>query len=151
LERIIKENEGQLEDDEETRKQWQDRFYPIRLKRLGPSLIPSEAIISVPVLRIEKVIEGIEQKFPGIALAVTLLSHEEAAVNGQLLTDERSPAYTFEFARALEIIDIACQYGGRPYSTGLYFTNYARRNLGEGGDFGCIGACKQTLRQFSGD
>ncbi|MFC1904181.1 heterodisulfide reductase-related iron-sulfur binding cluster, partial [Chloroflexota bacterium] len=130
LETIIQANDGRLEGKEETDKQWRDRFYHIRLKRLGPSLIPSEAIISVPVLQLEKVVAGIEQNFAGIAIAVTMLGHEEASINGQLLTDERSQAYIFEFARALEMINIACQHGGCPYSTGLYFTGYARRNLG---------------------
>lgn len=128
--KIIGSNQGQLEGEEETKKEWRDRFYPIRLKRLGPSLISSEAIISVPVLRIEKVIEEIEQKFQDIALTVTLLSHEEASLLGHLFSDERSAAYTFEFPRSMEIIDVACQHGGCPYSTGLYFTSYARQNLG---------------------
>ena len=128
--KIIELNQGQLEGEEETEREWRDRFYPIRLKRLGPSLISSEAIISVPVLGIEKVIEEIEHKFPDISITVTMLSHEEASLLGHLLSDERSPAYTFEFPRSLEIIDIACQHGGCPYTTGLYFTTYARRNLG---------------------
>jgi Fe-S oxidoreductase/FAD/FMN-containing dehydrogenase len=127
---IIESNQGKLEGVEESAKEWGDRFYPIRLKRLGPSLISSEAIISVPVLRIEKVIEEIEERFPGIALTVTMLSHEEASVLGNLLSDERSPAYTFEFPRSLDIIDAACKHGGCPYSTGLYFTAYARRTIG---------------------
>ena len=126
----VHENEGELEDEEVTNKLWQDRFYPVRLKRLGPSLVSSEAIVSVPMLRIEGVIEEIEKKFPAIAITVTMLSHGEVSLLGHLLADERSPAYTFEFPRALEIIDIACQYGGRPYATGLYFTSYARKNLG---------------------
>ena len=128
--RIVEAAQGRVEDKEIAVKEWQNRFYPIRLKRLGPSLISSEAIISVPVLRIGKVIEEVERKFPNIALTVTLLSHEEASVLGHLLSDERTAAYTFEFPRSLEIIDIACQHGGCPYSTGLYFTSYARRNLG---------------------
>lgn len=131
LKQVIADNKGQIEDDAVAAKQWRDRFYPIRLKRLGPSLISSEAVISVPVLHIERVIEEMERKFPGIATTVTMLSHEEAAIQGNLLADERSAAYTFEFPRSMDIIDIACQHGGCPYSTGLYFTEHARRNLGE--------------------
>jgi Fe-S oxidoreductase/FAD/FMN-containing dehydrogenase len=131
LRQIIQENSGISESEELTSKLWNDRFYPLRLKRLGPSVISSEAIVSVPMLRIEGLIDEIEKRFPGIALTITMLSHDEASMLGNLLTDERSPAYTFEFPRSLEIINLACQYGGCPYSTGLYFTGYARRNLGE--------------------
>lgn len=127
---IVEANQGRLEDEEETGREWRDRLYPIRLKRLGPSLISSESIIAVPMLRIGKVIEEVERKFPGIVITVTLLSHEEASLLVHLLADERSPSYTLEFPRSLEIIDVACQYGGCPYSTGLYFTNFAPRNLG---------------------
>ncbi len=131
LEQIAQVNEGKLGAGEESKKLWDERFYPIRLKRLGPSLISSEAVVSVPVLKIEKVIEEVEEKFPGIAITVTMLSHEDASILGNLLSDERSAAYTFEFPRSLDIIDIACRHGGCPYSIGLYFTNYAKRNLGD--------------------
>jgi len=129
--KIIESSQGQLENEEIAQKEWHDRFYPIRLKRLGPSLISSEAIVSVPVPELETVITEIERKFPDIALTVTMLGRDRASLLGHLLGDERSPAYTFEFPRSLEIIDIACQHGGCPYSTGLYFTRYARQNLGE--------------------
>ena len=130
--KIIAGNGGKLADETVTAKEWADRFYPIRLKRLGPSLISSEAIVAVPVLNLGQSIDEIERKFPDIALEVTLISHGQASILGHLLGDERSPAYTFEFPRSLEIIDVACQFGGCPYSVGLYFTSYARRNLGGG-------------------
>lgn len=127
---VIKDNQGKLLDDTEAMKIWEERFYPIRLKRLGPSLISSEAIVAVPVINLGQSVAEIEQKFPDIAIDVTLISHEQASILGHLLADERSPAYTFEFPRSMEIIDIACQFGGCPYSVGLYFTSFARRNLG---------------------
>jgi len=76
------------------------------------------------------VVEEIEGKFRGIAITVTMLSREQASLLAHILGDERSPAYTFEFPLSLDLIDIACRHGGCPYSTGLYFTTYARRNLG---------------------
>ncbi len=130
LQKIIEANKGKLESEEGARKEWQDRFYPIRLKRLGPSLISSEAIVSVPVIQLGEVIEEIEQKFPAIALEATMLNKDETSILGHMLGDERSSAYIFEFPRSMEIIDIACKHGGCPYSTGLYFTKYARQNLG---------------------
>jgi Fe-S oxidoreductase/FAD/FMN-containing dehydrogenase len=130
--KIIADNGGKLADEAVTAKEWADRFYPVRLKRLGPSLISSEAIVAVPVLNLGQSIDEIERKFPEIALEVTLISHDQASILGHLLGDERSPAYIFEFPRSLEIIDIACQFGGCPYSVGLYFTSSARRNLGGG-------------------
>ncbi len=128
--RIIAANQGELASDVETAKEWQDRFYPIRLKRLGPSLISSEAIVTVPVMNLEKIIGEVQQHFPEIALEITMLSHDEASILGHLLGDERSAAYTFEFPQSLEIINTACRFGGCPYSVGLYFTSFARRNLG---------------------
>ena len=127
---IIKTNQGTLESEEIANNDWKDRFYPIRLKRLGPSLISSEAIVAVPVINLGQALVEIQKKFPTIAIEVTLLSHEQASILGHLLSDERSPVYTLEFPKSLEIIEIVRQYGGCPYSLGLYFTDYARRNLG---------------------
>ncbi len=127
---IVEANEGKVASPTEADKIWQERFYPIRLKRLGPSLISSEAIVAVPVINLGQSVAEIERKFPEIAIDVTMLSHEQASILGHLLGDERSPSYTFEFPRSMEIIDIACQFGGCPYSVGLYFTSFARRNLG---------------------
>ena len=76
------------------------------------------------------VIAEIEKKFVGVAITATMLGKQELSLLANMLSDERSPAYTFEFPKALDIIDIACKYGGCPYSTGLYFTRYVRRNLG---------------------
>jgi len=130
LREIITQNRGQLEDETQTQKEWNDRFYPIRLKRLGPSLISSESVVSVPVSRVEKVIKEIEDRFPGIAITATMLSRDEVSILTHILSDERSRAYTFEFPRSLEIIEIARRHGGRPYSIGMYFTAYAEQNLG---------------------
>lgn len=127
---LIVRNGGQLESAAETKKEWDDRFFPLRLKRLGPSLISSESVVSVPVARVEKVLEEIEAKFPAIAIEGTMLSHEDVSILGHMLSDERSAAYTFEFPLSLDIIDIARRHGGRPYSLGMYFTAYARQNLG---------------------
>ncbi|MBN1367341.1 MAG: FAD-binding protein [Dehalococcoidales bacterium] len=128
--KIIKNNQGIIADEAVTAKEWQDRFYPIRLKRLGPSLISSEAIVAVPVVNLGQAVSAIEKKFPDIAIEVTLISHEQASILGHLLGDERSSAFTFEFPRSMEIINTACSFGGCPYSVGLYFTSFARRNLG---------------------
>ena len=127
---IIEDNQGKMGSSAEADKIWQERFYPIRLKRLGPSLISSEAIVAVPVINLGQSVAEIERKFPEIAIDVTMLSHEQASILGHLLADERSPAYPFEFPRSLEIIDVACKFGGCLYSVGLYFTSFARRNLG---------------------
>jgi Fe-S oxidoreductase/FAD/FMN-containing dehydrogenase len=127
---IIGDAGGIIADKVETEKEWEDRFYPVRMKRLGPSLISSEAIVTIPVLNLEQLIDRIQGKFPDIALEVTMISHEQASILGHLLGDERSPAYTFEFPRSMEIIDLSCELGGCPYSQGLYFTSFARRSMG---------------------
>lgn len=130
LKEIIAAHNGREEDEAEARKEWDSRFYPIRMKRLGPSLVSSESVVSVPVLRLGEVIQEIEARFPDIAIEGTMLSRQEVSLLGHILADERSPAYTLEFPKSLDIINIARRYGGRPYSLGMYFTAYARQNLG---------------------
>ena len=131
LREIIAANDGDLEDEAEARKEWDGRFYPIRMKRLGPSLVSSESVVAVPFQRLERIVGEIEERFPDIALEGNMLNHGEVSLLGHILADERSPSYTFEFPKSLEIIQMARRHGGRPYSTGLYFTQYARQNLGD--------------------
>jgi FAD/FMN-containing dehydrogenase/ferredoxin len=127
---IIRQNKGSLENQIRTNKLWEDRYYPIRLKRLGPSLISSESIIRTKIDHLENVIEEIEANYPDISLTITMLSRQEASVLGNILGDERSPVFTFQFPESLKIIDTACKYDGCPYSLGLYFTKFANKNLG---------------------
>jgi len=108
---------------------WQERFKPMRLKRLGPSLVPVEVV--VPTANVGVVIGEIEQRIQApLALEGLSVKGEEVVLLGMIPHDERSAGYTFGYGFSLDALRIAEAHGGRAYSTGAYFSGRAERVLG---------------------
>lgn len=121
---------GELLPEDHARRAWARRYYPMRLKRLGASLIPSES--SIPLARAREVLDEFTRLFGELALEGTLIHGREIAILGFALGDERQPlAYALDFAKSLHIIDVSLRYGGAPYALGLFFTDLAPRRFGE--------------------
>lgn len=110
-------------------KAWQNRYNPMRLKRLGPSLIPSES--TIPLNRMKDALAEMTRIFGELALEATLINAQEAAILSLALGDERVPlSYALDFSKSLHVMDIALKYGGKPYALGLFFTDLAGKKYG---------------------
>lgn len=100
--------------------EWDDRFYPMRFKKLGPSLVASEVVL--PISRIPDFVAEIEKKYKGeFALEGTMAGPDKISILGFMLADERKLGFPMAYACALEVIDIGEKLGGRVYSLGMYF------------------------------
>jgi len=128
LERMIKQHGGEILSSELARHEWEHRFDPMRLKRLGPSLVPAEAII--PVEAFAKTVSQIAKEVKGIAIEGTVIGRNEVTLLGFLLSDERTLAFNLDYTKSLLILDIAERFGGRPYSVGYYFVDSAEKVYG---------------------
>jgi glycolate oxidase len=130
---------------------WDDRFYTIRIKRTGPSLIVAEVII--PIKNINAVVDQINNRFNKEKFSIEIITTIE---NKSILmvwfpTDFRhyslpiigSIPYTFHWLRSFEIIRIAIQNEGVPYSTGLWLSPYAKIVLKNQ-----LGEFKRLKKQF---
>jgi len=124
----VKDEGGRLLPQEMAEHEWEERFYPMRLKRLGPSLIPSEGL--VPVDRLASAVRDIQVEAPGIAIEGHMCGRQEMTLLTFLLDDERTAAYTINFSKSLYVLDAVKRNGGRPYSVGLYLTDEAEAYLG---------------------
>jgi Fe-S oxidoreductase/FAD/FMN-containing dehydrogenase len=115
--------------------EWENRFKIMVVKRLGPSLVPAEVII--PLSSLGDMMKEVERKVdqPVIKEAVLVRAREEVepevAILGFIPSDQRKFGYNFVFGLALTIMKIAEEHGGRPYSTGLYFSKRADQVLGK--------------------
>ncbi len=110
---------------------WEERYYPMRLKRLGPSLIPSESVI--PLSGLKAALDELTGTFGELALEGTLIGGREVAIQSFALGDECLPLhYALDFTKSLQVMDIAFKHGGFPYSLGMFFTNLAPSKFGEG-------------------
>lgn len=111
---------GTVLSDEIARAEWSDRFYPMRFKKLGPSLVASEVVI--PIAEIPGFVGEIEKKFKGeFALEGTMAGPDKISILGFMLADERKLGFPMAYACALEVIDSGEKFGGRVYSLGMYF------------------------------
>jgi len=113
---------------------WDDRFYTLRLKRKGPSLVISEVL--VPTVQLGNVVGLISKRFRRKSYALELLTTSDSftIVMVWFLTDIRKwslPVFgsltsAYRFVRSFEVIQIARNNKGLPYSTGLWLSPYSR-------------------------
>lgn len=124
LEPIIKNNNGQFMSLQLAQEEWDDRFYPMRFKKLGPSLVASEVI--VPIDKLVDFAGEIEKKYRGeFALEGTMVGNDRIALLGFMLTDERKAGFPLAYANSLSVIALGEKLGGRVYNIGMYFTDRA--------------------------
>ncbi|MDH4272750.1 MAG: FAD-binding oxidoreductase, partial [Candidatus Aminicenantes bacterium] len=132
---ILHDCQGEVLSQEIAEHEWENRFKLMIVKRLGPSLVPAEIV--VPLENLGKVMEEIEHRInqpivkEGVIIRTGRDGKPEAVILGFIPSDQRKFSYNFVFGLVLSIIKIAEKYGGRPYSTGLYFVPKAKKILGQ--------------------
>jgi len=132
---LMKPCEAELLSDRIAQHEWKNRFKLMIVKRLGPSLVPAEVV--VPLSNLGDMMMEIEKKVnqpvvkEGVVIREGSNGQPEVVILGFIPSDQRKFSYNFVFPLALTIIKIAEKYGGRPYSTGLYFSTKAPQVLGK--------------------
>lgn len=130
----IAKADGARLDDETARHEWDDRFNLMKVKRLGPSIIPTEVL--VPLDNLSKALNDLEAKIKQpLAVEGMLVGGKDRSVETILLGfiphDSRTFGFNLAYASSLSAVKIAKQHGGRGYTTGLYFAGEAERVLGK--------------------
>ena len=135
LDEITKAVGAELLSDQIARHEWHNRFKLMVVKRLGPSLVPTEVV--VPLYNLGKVLNEIEVKVTqplvkeGVVIREGADGQPEVVILGFIPADQRKFSYNFVFSLSLTVMKIAERNGGRPYSTGLYFASKAEKVLGK--------------------
>ncbi len=126
---IVAANGGQELDGDAAEHEWEQRFAPMRLKRIGPSIVPTEVI--VPLKELSAVLGDIDRKLDQPFILEGMVGKgDKVVLLGFIPHDERTLAFNLAFALSLSVIKIAKQHGGAAYSTGLYFRREAASVLG---------------------
>ncbi len=135
LAEILPRYHGERLSDAIAGHEWENRFRLMVVKRLGPSLVPSEVVIPLKHLgaALDEITEKVAQPLvkEGVVIRKGKNKQPEVVILGFIPADERKFNYNFVFALSLSVIKIAEKYGGRAYSTGLYFANKADQVLGK--------------------
>lgn len=102
-------------------QEWEERYYPLRGKKFGPSMIPVDVL--VPQERIAAFDAEMAERFEGaFVYQATAIGSEDYALIGFILADERKDDFTMSFANSLVISEVAKKLGGRAYAAGMYLT-----------------------------
>ncbi len=135
LPKIIKKCEGEILSQAIADHEWENRFKLMIVKRLGPSLVPAEVV--VPLNKLGDLMEEIEKKVnqpvvkEGVIIKEGKGGNPEVVILGFIPSDQRKFSYNFVFGLVLTIMKIAKKFGGRPYSTGLYFSGEIEKIMGK--------------------
>ena len=101
----------------------------MRLKRIGPSIVPTEVV--VPLAEMPAVLGEIDDKIKQPFILEGMVGKgDKVVLLGFIPHDERSFDFNLAFALSLSVIKIAKAHGGAAYSTGLYFRREADSVLG---------------------
>ncbi|MCD4821532.1 MAG: FAD-binding oxidoreductase [Methanococcoides sp.] len=130
VEDIVRRNKGEVLPENVARHEWDNRFYTMRLKRLGPSVIASELI--VPADSMGDFLKSVDKKFKGDFVFEGIMETPDRFIMmGFMLADERKTNYPLKFSSSLIVADIAKKHGGRLTATGIFFTDESKGLLGE--------------------
>jgi len=135
LSEILRSCNGKTLSHEIAEHEWKNRFKLMLVKRLGPSLIPSEIV--VPLSALGDVMEEIEDKVKqplvkeGVVIRQGANGLPEVVILGFIPSDERKFTYNLVFGLTLTVIKIAEKHGGRAFATGIYLGKKAPKILGE--------------------
>jgi len=135
LEKILKKCESEILSQKIADHEWENRFKLMVVKRLGPSLVPAEVVI--PLEKLAQVMAEIEKKVnqpvvkEGVIIKRGKDGKPEVVILGFIPSDQRKFSYNFVFGLVLTIMKIAKKFGGRPYSSGLYFTRELENIMGK--------------------
>lgn len=100
---------------------WEERYYPLRGKKFGPSIIPVDVL--VPQDKLAEFNRVMVDKYENsFVYEATAVGTESFALIGFLLADERKDDFTMAFANSLVISEVAKKLGGRAYASGMYLT-----------------------------
>lgn len=136
FDQIVTQRGLQLVDESIAKVKWQERLFPMRIGRLGPTLLGGETVI--PIAQLAPVLNGIQalgKKYRiKIGTEAHVVSREWVAVLALYLADERKALnYLTKLAVIRDIIRIGLAHGGKPHGLGLWGAVYAKRQLGKEG------------------
>jgi Fe-S oxidoreductase/FAD/FMN-containing dehydrogenase len=127
---MIKSHGGEALDEKLAMAEWADRFYPLRLKALGPSVIPSE--VDIPAVKLPEFIDALQGGLKIFTCNGTLVKHgNRTTVLTYMLGDERRFGFMFGYAGSFRPLNVAAKLGGRPYAIGMYLSGRAMDYFGK--------------------
>ncbi|MFX1606765.1 MAG: FAD-binding oxidoreductase, partial [Promethearchaeota archaeon] len=130
VEEITEMYRGVVYDDEFAEHEWHERYYPMKIKKKGPTLVVGQAF--APLENLPAILDDFqfEQASAKAGIDGYVNSKTGVTMMGYFLEDERRMFYMFSWAQSFVIFKIAQRHGGHVHSTGIWFANYASQYFG---------------------
>ncbi len=127
---VAGEFQGRLYDDHVAEHEWEERYYPMRIKKIGPTLVVGQAFAAID--RLEAILDDFqfEQASAKAGIDGYVTSKTGVTMMGYFLEDERRSFFMLSWSQSFVIFKIAQRHGGHPHSTGIWFANYAPQYFG---------------------
>lgn len=131
VKRVTAEFKGTIYDEHVAEHEWHDRFYPMRIKKAGPTLVVGQAF--APLENLEAILDDFqfEQASARAGIDGYVTSKNGVTMMGYFLEDERRRFFMLSWSQSFVIFKIAQRHGGHPHSTGIWFANYAPQYFGK--------------------
>ncbi|MEM2142623.1 MAG: FAD-binding oxidoreductase, partial [Candidatus Thorarchaeota archaeon] len=123
--RVAGDLKGRVYDENVSQHEWEERYYPMRIKKAGPTLVVGQAF--APIERLEAILDDFqfEQGSAQAGVDGYVTSRTGVTMMGYFLEDERRSFFMFSWSQSFVIFKIAQRHGGHPHSTGIWLANYA--------------------------
>ncbi len=131
LGRMAARHDGELLAQSVADAEWGERFYPIKAKVLGPSLVAGEVFVPVQNMAryLRRVRELVDAKHLSIEGHIT--SAGEIYFFMFVLDDERRPLYPIGWGNSEHMLALAKKFGGRSYASGAWLQAQSKSVYGK--------------------
>jgi len=150
IDKIIKSNKGKKLNSKIAQHEWDERYFEMRTKKVGPTLITGEAMTPIPTM--SSMLKGIYAIFRRMklrgAIAGFISDRNTITFMPYYLTDERKMVrslLSMSFVKKLS--DLSFKNGGRPAGLGIFFASNLKKLHGNGVEL--MNDLKSTLDPYN--
>ena len=128
---ITAELQGTVYNQHIADHEWEDRFYPMKIKKLGPTLVVGQAF--APLESLEALLDDFhwEQASAKAGMDGWITSKNGVTLMGYFLEDERRSMFMLSWSQSFLIWKLAQRHGGHPHGIGIWFACYAEQYFGK--------------------
>lgn len=121
---------GELLAEAVAATEWEGRYYPMRIKKIGPSALVGEFFVPFSGFAATAAALTAALARDGFGLEAFAVCGGKLAVLVYILDDAKALLYPLRMAKAMIPLRLASRHGGTPYATGMWFSALARTIYG---------------------